>query len=249
MLNIWNNILSGGAFNKFVLGEFQVVEDTIEAVTMANTGLAFDYNRRRLYSAITPDSKSNIRAFTESYNLIEEIPIKASQGIAYDGLNDYIIAWGVGFLKTTDMSGNLISNQSVDIYGDGTVPGSVCYDSISDCLYFSVDGGTKNIRKYIRNGLDWDYDSEITTTGLQEGVTHDFNTDTLWHNTGTKLRNIELDGTLINELDQPPNTLASNEGLAYNPFRKTLYINEDAFFHGSTPNGNICVEVWPGFYD
>lgn len=50
---------------------------------------------------------------------------------------------------------------------------------------------------------------------------------------------------ILKKIPQVDETINVNEGLAYNPHRKTLYVNSDKGFHGGVPDGNKCVELYP----
>lgn len=237
--------------DSFIVGSFQVVPDTNSSGTwLANTGLSYDKGRRLIYSSVTPQSWSNIIIFNEAYDSVGTLPIIAQQGHAYDLLNDQILVWfSNNQLRTYEYDGTLVNTQSdFRPYPVGNnAPGMISFNYTDTLLYVSADGGT-DVKIMSRSGNDWVLTDSLGVSDAEEGVAYDEDSNAVWYNTNTQIKKVDLNTKAVTlTIDQPGSTLNAEEGLAYNPFRNTLYINADTYYHGKTPNGNICVEVCPTF--
>lgn len=243
MINI-ENLAQEGNRNKFLLGHYKVMDDYIGGSMAANTGLAFDRFRRRLYVS---GVAGMIKIYSEDFRHLGDFPFASSQGIAYDSVMDTIIGWtGTSTLSTYAVEGVLLQSQTITLFG--ITSGTICYDEVNDCLYCGTTG--TNIKKLIRStGYNWAYDSDITVANFYDGLTYDMNTNSIYYHASTlKIRNVALDGSLIVEFDRPKFMATTVESCAFNPLRNTLYMNSPAFYHGGQNDGNRVWEVYPHYY-
>lgn len=238
-------------YDTYKVGVFKVVDNYVGGKLSANTGLSYDKSRRLIYSSITPSSSGNIRIFNEDYELQGESMVAAFQGHTYNHNDDTFIRWVTASgLQTYTYDGTLIKSQgSFDPYGDGTPSGSLGYNEVDDEMAVTSDGGL-DILIFKRGGTgNWVFDRSLGNGDAQEGVCYDEDRDAYWYNRASDIALISKTGTLIKTIPRPSEAVGASEGLAYNPFRKTLYMNSDRGYHGGITNGNRCIEVWPGFYD
>ena len=243
MTNI-ENIRPVGSFNRFYIGDFMAVADLVGASANANTGIAFDRARRRIYISSV---QANIKMFSEDYRYLGEWPCSPSQGIAYDSVNDTIIGFtGKTTLITYNINGIALNIQTITLFGVN--PGTACYNENEDCLYLATTG--TNIRRLIRGtGYDWVVDTDIPTANYFDGIGYDPNTKTIYYHTTTnKIRHIQMDGTTIRELNRTQIIGSNMESVAFNPFRNTLYCNYPGYYHGGQFNMNRCYELYPNYY-
>lgn len=238
----------------YKVGIFKVIDNFVDGDLSANTGLAFDTTRRLIYSGITPMNSisTGIYVYDEDYVFQGQLPIVSIQGFTYDENNDRLIVWSQGganaFLRTYDLDGTLIYSQSnFDPYENGSSSGSLGYNHVDDEMAITTDGGN-DVLIFVRSGNDWVKDRTLGVSDAEEGVTYDDDSDCYWYNTTTQIVKISKTGNILKRIPQVDETINVNEGIAYNRFRKTLYVNSDKGFHGGVPDGNRCVELYPDFY-
>jgi hypothetical protein len=236
-------------YDTYELNIFKVIDDTVNGQLSANTGLAFDENRNKIYSGVTPITGTTTGIFIFSPLGVYEgqLPIVSVQGFDYHPIDDQFIVWSQGgaasTLKTYDYDGTLVYTQSnFDPFGNGTQSGSVCINYDLNELLLSSDGVT-DIVVMVKSGNDWVFDRLLGATNPQEGVAYDSEDGTIWYNQLTEIVNITRLGVEIKRIPQTAETTNVNEGLAINTIRKTMLINSDKYAHGGIINGNRCIEV------
>lgn len=237
-------------YNSYIVSIFKVIDDVVDGDNSANTGLAYDKNRRLIYSGVTPYNAvtTGVYIFNEQGVFQGQLPFQSPQGFDYNPINDTFIVWNSANLLTTrDYSGNIIYQQTgFNPFGNNTNPGSVCIDYVNNKLLLTADNAS-DIVVLIKSGNDWVFDSFLGAVNPQEGITYDENTNTYWYNRNDVIVNVDVSGNELRTIPQVDETINVNEGLAYNPIKETLYVNSDKFFHSGTPNGNRCVELYPDF--
>lgn len=236
----------------YKVGIFKVIDNFVDGDMSANTGLTYDKNRRLIYSAVTPinTTTTGIFSFDEDYNFLGQLPVISVQGFTYLPDTDQFIVWTQGgasaSLRTYDYDGTLVYTQPNFDPIPGKGSGSVAYNDTDQELAFTSDGGN-DVVIYVKSGDDWVFDRSLGVSDAEEGVAYDEDSDCYWYNTPTQIVKISKTGMILKKIPQVEETINVNEGLAYNPFRKTLYVNSDKGFHGGVPDGNRCVELYPDF--
>lgn len=246
-----NNLLPDAS--NYELGDFKVIDDTYLTYLAANTGLCYDKNREEIISAVScvaaSEFQPDIRVFNEDYERQTDLTFNAYQGLAYDPDNDRFFVWlkDNNGLDIVDRDGTFVSNQVFDPYGDGTSAGTIAYNYNDDEIAACVDGGN-DIIIYSYNGAteEYEYDRTLGVSDVEEGVCYDEDDDCYWYRTLNHIKKVtKTGGTILKTLPQPTKTQGTNEGMAYNPNKKTIYLNADKYYHGSVADGNRCVEVDP----
>lgn len=240
-------------YDNYIVNIFKVIDNYVNGQLSANTGLSYDKNRRLIYSGVTPLNavSTGIYILNEQGVYQGQLPVFSIQGFDYDPIRDQFIVWSQGnanaTLRTFAYDGTQLYRQNSFDPFIGKASGTVCYDYIDDVLLFSTDNGG-DIPIYVRSGNDWIFDRYLGATMANEGITFDEKTNTYWYNRSTELVNISKQGVELRTIPQVAETTGTNEGIAWNPHKNTIYVNSDKGYHGGIPDGNRCIELWPDFY-